>query len=91
MNQYQIHQLDLAPPETVCQVLLTEKFEDFISDKKITRKGIREATIDEYRLSVSELEEICGNKSVSEFTFDDGKLYRDTMMKLPKKSQERHL
>ena len=68
----------------VHQTLLTDKLEAFISDKKITRKGISEATLDEYRLSVSELEEICGNKCVSEFTFDDGKLYRDTMMKLPK-------
>lgn len=70
--------------EVVRQVLLTDKLEEFIDDKKTRSKGISEATLDEYRLSVSELEEICGNKNVSEFSFDDGKLYRNTMMQLPK-------
>ena len=75
-------QLDSS--EAIHQVLLTDKFEEFIEDKKTRSKDISDATIDEYRLSVSELEEICGNKSVSEFSFDNGKLYRNTMMQLPK-------
>ena len=71
------------PSATIKQILLIDKFEAFLADR-VTRKIVSEATLDEYRVSVSELEEICGNKNVAEFTFDDGKLYRDTMMKLPK-------
>lgn len=72
------------PLIAINRVLLTDKLEEFIDDKKTRSKDISEATLDEYRLSVSELEEICGNKNVSDYSFDDGKLYRNTMMKLPK-------
>ncbi|MEH6448559.1 MAG: site-specific integrase [Oleispira sp.] len=73
-----------TPSAAIEQILLTDKLEEFIDDKKVRSKGISDATLDEYRLSVSELVEICGNKIVSTYSFDDGKLYRNTMMQLPK-------
>jgi integrase len=71
-------------PKVIQQILLTDKLEEFLNEKKLLSDDIQESTLEEYRLSVSELVEISNNKTAHEFTYDDAKTYRNTMLKLPK-------
>jgi len=70
--------------EKLPSVTISEKLEAFLQNKRGENPGIKEATLDEYRVAVRELVEILGDKSASEVSYEDAASYRDTLLKTPK-------
>jgi len=66
------------------EILISDKLEAFIEDKRAKRSSIKDASLKEYRLAVQELIDILGDINVLDIRYVEAVNYRETMRKLPK-------
>jgi len=71
-------------PKIQLKILINDKLEDFLYEKKTKKSSIREASLEEYRLAVRELADILGDINILDIHHKEAIKYRDTMRKLPK-------
>jgi len=69
-------------PRAILSVV--DAMEELIDEKQIKKTDIKQATLDEYRTSAKIFTEITGINSVNDVTFEVAKMFRDTLLKLPK-------
>lgn len=73
-----------AAPALSLGVSISERLEEFLSDKKASKASIQDATLNEYRVAVREFIEIKGDLEVKAVRIEDAKDHRDSLCKLPK-------
>lgn len=84
IRKHQIGEVaQVSAPVTVKGANISGRLDEFLKDKREARSSLKQATLDEYRVSVRELIEVVGDVDTGVVTFELAKNYRDAMKKVP--------